>query len=89
MNKYTEENITLQLLHKKLHSEKLVEVGVPSVFSVEELFIIEWEYKITKFKYKTISSLNDKHQNPPINKSQSEDWNAPIIASHSADYTDS
>ena len=89
MNKYTEENITLQLLHKKTALfEKLVEVGVPSVFSVEE-FIIEWEYKITKFKYKTISSLNDKHQNPLINKSQSEDWNAPIIASHSADYTDS
>lgn len=42
MNKYTEENITLQLLHKKTALfEKLVEVRVPSVFSVEELFIIE------------------------------------------------
>ena len=30
----------------------------------------------------TISSLNDKDRNPPINNSPSEDRNAPIIANH-------
>ena len=36
----------------------------------------------------TISSLNDKDRNPPINKCSSEDGNAPIIANHGATYAD-
>ena len=36
----------------------------------------------------TISSLDDKDKNPPINNSPSEDRNATIIANHSATYAD-
>ena len=36
----------------------------------------------------TISSLDDKDRNPPINNSPSEDWNATIIANYSATYAD-
>ena len=75
-------------IHIRLHPD---DINMDSTIEIPEAWIptIKVNKVIPKrCQCRTISSLNDKDRNPPINNSFSEEQNAPIIANHGAIYTD-